>query len=309
MTTLDSASETAAKAGESVRVYDFQQAGKLNEAHVQALSALHEGLMRSLNHALGSSLGTTVDVKLSGMEELPYLQLSTQLAPNTYVSRLDFEQQQSFGGLQMDLPVVFPALDLILGGSGAPLPIERGLSEIEASLMEDVSRVIVSELDDTWKPVDISVASGAHLRQSDLRRLMPADERVLLLRFQLKLHQSEGGLNVFFPIGIAAAMLRKLSTMSITPSRAGAPTAGQKIQERLMDCTCTMELSVRGIKVAVQDVLSLQPGKLLDLGIPISAPAVVSLEGFEWFEASPVRAGSFRAAKLANPVKKRLGAG
>ena len=121
---------------------------------------------------------------------------------------------------------------------------------------------------------------------------MPADERVLLLRFQLKLHQSEGGLNVFFPIGIAAAMLRKLSTMSITPSRAGAPTAGQKIQECGMDCACTMELSVRGIKVAVQDVLSLQPGKLLDLGIPISAPAVVSLEGFEWFEASPVRAGS-----------------
>ena len=161
MTTLDSASENAAKTRRQVRVYDFQQAGKLNEAHVQALSALHEGLMRSLNHALGSSLGTTVDVKLSGMEELPYLQLSTQLAPNTYVSRLDFEQQQSFGGLQMDLPVVFPALDLILGGTGAPLPIERGLSEIEASLMEDVSRVIVSELDDTWKPVDISVASGS----------------------------------------------------------------------------------------------------------------------------------------------------
>ena len=309
MTTLDIANEGAEKAGDGVRVHDFQQAGKLNEAHVQALSVMHEGLMRSLNHALGSSLGTTVEVKLSGMEELPYLQLTTQLMPNTFVSRLDFEQQQSFGGLQMDLPLVFPVLDLILGGTGAPLPVERGLSEIEASLMEDVARVIVSELDDTWKPVDISVASGTYLKPTDLRRLLPADERVLVLRFHLRLHQSEGGLNIFFPIGIAAAMLRKLSTMTITPSRAGAPTAGQKIQERLMDCVCTMELSLRGIKVAVQDVLSLQPGKLLDLGIPISAPAGVSLEGYEWFEASPVRAGSFRAAKLANPVKKRLGNG
>ena len=83
MTTLDSASATAAKAGDSVSVYDFQQAGKLNEAHVQALSALHEGLMRSLNHALGSSLGTTVDVKLSGMEELPIC----NLAPNWHRTR------------------------------------------------------------------------------------------------------------------------------------------------------------------------------------------------------------------------------
>jgi flagellar motor switch protein FliM len=138
---------------------------------------------------------------------------------------------------------------------------------------------------------------------------LPPDERVLILRFNLRLNQSEGGLNIFVPIGTAAAMLRKLSTRAIAPSRSGAPTTGQKIQERLLDCVCSMELSVRGIKVAVQDVLSLQPGKLLDLGIPISAPAVVSLEGHEWFEASPVRAGSFRAAKLASPVKKRLGNG
>jgi flagellar motor switch protein FliM len=139
--------------------------------------------------------------------------------------------------------------------------------------------------------------------------MLPPDERVLVLRFHVKLNQSEGGLNVLLPIGTAAAMVRKLSTMAIAPARNGAPTASQKIQERLLDCVCSMELSVRGIKVAVQDVLSLRPGKLLDLGIPISAPAVVSLEGYEWFEASPVRAGAFRAAKLTSPIKKRLGNG
>lgn len=309
MTALEIATEGAQRADASIRAYDFQQAGRLNDAHVQALSALHEGLIRGLGLALGNHLNASVEVKLAGMEELPFLQVVSKLPTNPYVSSLEFESQQSLGAVQVDLSLAFPALDLMLGGTGAPQPIARGLSEIEISLMEDVSRLIVSELQEAWKPVDIAVASGSYHKSTELRRLLPADERVLILRFQLKLNQSEGGLNIFIPIGTAAAMLRKLSTMAIAPSRSGAPTAGQKIQERLLDCVCNMELSVRGIKVAVQDVLSLQPGKLLDLGIPISAPAVVSLEGHEWFEASPVRAGSFRAAKLATPVKRRLGNG
>jgi hypothetical protein len=45
LTALEIATEGAQKASESIRAYDFQQAGRLNEAHVQALTALHEGLM------------------------------------------------------------------------------------------------------------------------------------------------------------------------------------------------------------------------------------------------------------------------
>jgi flagellar motor switch protein FliM len=305
VTALEIANEALNKTREGVRAYDFQQAGRLNEAHVQALSALHEGLVRSLSHVLGNCLNAAVELKLAGMEELPFLQLLTQLQPNPYVHSMEFVPQ-SVGGLQMDLELVFPGLDLLLGGPGKPQAVERGLSEIEVSVIEDVTRLVIAELDEVWKTLDISAVPGSYQKAAELRRMLPADERVLILRFNMKLQESVGALNIFFPIGVAAAMLRKLATMAISPARAGAPTAGQKIQERLLDCVCGMELNIRGIKVAVQDVLSLQPGKLLDLGIPISAPAVVSLEGHEWFEASPVRAGSFRAAKLSGLIKKRL---
>lgn len=304
MTTLEMANEVVNKTREGVRAYDFQQAGRLNDAHVQSLSALHEGLARNLNEVLGNCLNAAVELKLIGMEELPFLQLISQMPVNAYVHSMEFVPQ-SLGGLQMDLPLVFPALDLLLGGAGTAQHIERGLSEIEVSVFEDVTRLIIAELDEIWKTLDISALPGTYQTPAELRRMLPVDERVLILRFILKLQESEGALNIFFPIGTAAAMLRKLSTMAISPARAGVPTAGQKIQERLLDCVCSMELNICSIKVAVQDVLSLRPGKLLDLGIPISAPAVVSLEGHEWFEASPVRSGSFRAAKLSGVIKKR----
>jgi flagellar motor switch protein FliM len=257
--------------------------------------------------AFGNQLGTTAEVKLAGMDELSFLQLTTQLPPDVFLSSLELPSQQTFGVMQLDLTLAFPTLDLMLGGTGANHPVSRGLTEIEIALMDDITRLIASELEDAWQPVEISVAPGTHQKISDLRRLLPPDERVLALRFLVKINQSEGRLNVFVPIGTAAAMLRKLSTISITPARNAVPTAGQKIQERLLDCLCSMELSLVDIKVSVHDVLSLQPGKLVDLGVPISAPATVSLEGHPWFEASPVRAGSFRGAKLAHPVRKRLG--
>lgn len=304
MTTADI--EQVASAGrQDIRAYDFQLAGRMNEAQIQAFTGLNEGLVRNLSLAFSSYLGVPFSLRLDTIEELPFGQFATQLPANTYVSSMLFQPQHTVGGMQLDLAMAFPMLELMLGGPGNPQTLDRGLTEIEEALFQDVARVLCVELEKTWDSLDISVNPGERLKPAQLQKLFPPEERVMALRLEATLQGSTGALNLFLPIGTAGAMLRKLTKKAATPARPVTPSASQRIQERLLDCICEVELKISGIKVPVESLLYIEPGKLIDLGIPVSTSAQVCLEGNEWFEASPVRAGSFRAARLGVQIKKR----
>jgi flagellar motor switch protein FliM len=286
--------------------YDFQQAGRLNDVHVQALSTLHEGLVRNLSSTLGNAVHSSFAVKLAGIEELAFSQLTGIIPPSAYVVSILFQPQHTLGGIHIDLSLLFPMLDLLLGGTGnSPIP-DRGLTEIEEFLMQDVVHLICAELEKSWKVLEMTVSSGDRQKPAQLPKLMLPGEKVLVLRLAGRLSQAEGAMNIFFPAGTAAAMLRKLfkaaPAVSLRPS---APSAGQRIQERLLECPCAVDLAIPGIKVSLAELLHLEPGKLLDLGVPVTTPALFSLEGQEWFESFPVRAGSFRAARIGNRARRR----
>jgi len=291
--------------GDDVRAYDFQQAGRLNEAQIQALASLHETLVRSLTYTLGNHLRTTFDLKLEGIEDASFSQVVDSLAADTYINSIELRPLHTIGGIGLDLSLAFPMLDLLLGGPGAGHIPQRGLSDIEEYLMQDIVRVICGELELTWKSLDLGVSAGEHQKPAQLRKLLLPTERMLVMRLVAKLQEAEGTLKIFFPVSTAGAMLRKISRITPSIPRAAAPSAGTRVQEKLLDCLCSLELSVPGIKVSLQELLYLQPGKLLDLGIPVNSPAHLTLEGHEWFESTPVRAGSFRAARLGPQIKKR----
>ncbi len=64
--------------------------------------------------------------------------------------------------LYLESATVLTLLDLLLGGTGMPASAPRELTEIEWSLLEEISRVILRSLGESWqivKPVEFVVES------------------------------------------------------------------------------------------------------------------------------------------------------
>jgi flagellar motor switch protein FliM len=289
--------------GQEIQSYDFQQAGRLSEAQIQALAGLHEGLIRNLSYALGNYLRVSCQLKFKGIEESPFSHFVSQLPAACYIGSIQLQPQHTMGGIQLDLSLAFPMLELLLGGPGTPHLLERGLSEIEEHLMQDALRLICAELEKSWSALDTTVSPREHASTAQLKRLLPPDEKVVVLRLEAGIQESRGVLSIFFPVSIAGALLRKVAKPALLPASAALPPSGHKMQERLLDCPCQVELRVPGVKVSMQDVLYLTPGKVLHLGIPANTSAHLCLEGQEWFTAVPVRVGAFRGAKLGSLLR------
>ena len=293
------ANQTEEVAGARVERWDVHQAGVLRKEQLNSISQLHENFARSLTTAVGGYLRDKFEVALVAVEQLAYRDFLARISDVTYYGSFHLSPGDASGFLQMDLSLVFPMVDLLLGGPGGTPPGTRQVSEIEEMLMEGVARAICHELDLVWGPLGLQVSFEQRQPVSQMLRLMPAQEKTLTLTFEVTMAGSQGMLNIGFPAVISSALLRKLATELVYQRPRGPASHQESIVKRLLDSTVQVELATSLVPVKLTYLLNMQPGCLLPLRLSTEEPARLRLQGRDCWLARPVRsAANYRAAQL-----------
>src|SRR5579863_9378779 len=124
---------------------NFRSAGRLSNENARSLTSIHETFARHLATALDAYLGTGLEVKLSTLDQLPIKDHIAAIPSLTYIIPFSLSTIPSTMIVECDIDLVFPIVDLLLGGSGGPGgtgPGLRELSEIEEEIMHDVVSLI-----------------------------------------------------------------------------------------------------------------------------------------------------------------------
>jgi len=205
--------------------------------------------------------------------------------------------------IQADLSLVFPIVDLVLGGSGDEQIEPRELTEIEEQIFETVARVLTRDLQATWAPVlEIEIAFDQRQQQTHVQGLMLPTEKVLSLTFEIRLPDAHGTLNLSFPAVVANALMRKLSVRRSHLERIPSREARKQVQSRLLESRFAVDLSLPASPLSIREVVELEPGKVLVLPKRIQDPIDLNVAGKAMFQAFPIRRGTNRGAR----VERRL---
>jgi flagellar motor switch protein FliM len=282
----------------SIQPCTFRQSGQLTSEQVAAINGLHEGFARSLTQSLGAYLRVTFEVNLVSIEQLAYSEFLERIPEVTYMMCFHVEQQSSAAAMQIDHSLVFPLVDILLGGIGHCEVLTREVSEIEEQIMEGVAKIICRELEAAWTPLETRLDLDERQPPAQMQRFLAPTEKTLCLSFEVKLAETTGMLNLIFPVSISNTLLRKLSLdWTYGRSRPGDRTS-QHMIAKMLDCSFPLELGIPAIKLPIHTVAGLAPQTVCDLGIPVRKPASLIIAGRETYEASPVRHGRMRAAHL-----------
>jgi len=287
----------------SVRPCSFRQAGQLTGEQVRVITGLHEGFARSLTQSLGAYLRVAFEVALVSVEQLAYSEWLGRVPEVTYMMSFHVRQINASAAMQIDHSLVFPLVDILLGGTGQCESLTREVTEIEEQIMEGVAKIIGRELETSWTPLGFSIDLSGRQAPAHMQHFLASTEKTLCLSLEIKLAQATGMMNLVFPVAISNTLLRKFSTdWSRTKERAANPT-GLRLRETMMDCSFQTVLGTSKIKLPVERVLDLAPGKICDLGIPVRNPVSLMIAGREAFGANPVRHGRQRAAQIRQITK------
>lgn len=290
-----------------VQSCDLSKLGRLNAEQVRAASTLHETFARHLGNSLGAYLRVGFEMNLVSVEQVLYSEFLTHLPDLTYLASLRLMPIDAIATLQADLSLVFPVVDLVLGGSGEDTVDPRELTEIEEQIFETVARLIVRDLQSTWAPVlEISIQFDQRQQQAHIQNLMSPVEKILCFTFEIRLPSARGTLNLAFPAVVANALLRKLSEQGLHLERRPAREIQDQLRAQILQSRFSADLSLPPSPVSIRDLMALQTGKILVLPQRVQHPVHLNLAGQPLFRAFPSRLGSERAARIERRVSPRL---
>src|SRR5215831_11602568 len=103
--------------------YDFRRPDRIAKDQLRALHLLHENFARSLASSLSAYLRAYVAVNLVSVEQLSFLEFTQCLPSPTSLIALGMKPFDGNAVLELNPSLVFPILEMLLGGAGK-MPIK-----------------------------------------------------------------------------------------------------------------------------------------------------------------------------------------
>lgn len=276
---------------------NFRSAGRLSNDSIRHLRTMHDTFARNVSHSLDLFLGSPLEIKLLNVEQIGCRDFVASLAPGSYLVPFTLMPLQSRVIAKFDSGLLFPLLDLLLGGSGDPLEIVRELTDIDEELIRSVIELIGVQLERTWKACQVNVMPSPSLKPALVNQFFLTEERTVALNFEIALARTKAGMCLVLPMAFCNALVRS------THPEAQRILGGDKgsllpLRERLFDCDMLVAAELTGLQISVGELISMQPGTVLDLHTPVETAARLNVSTFPLFEVTPVRRGGRKAAQL-----------
>jgi flagellar motor switch protein FliM len=279
---------------------NFRYAGRLSNENARALTALHEKFALSVTNSLELYLGTSLRLKLLSLEQMAILDYTSKIASNSYLLPCALNVMESNFLIEMDIALIFPIIDLLLGGAGTASEDARELTDIDEEIMQSVTALIIKEVERSWLTLNLSLTPGRCIKPAMIQQVFLANEKLVLLMFEMTLGGTTGPFNIVLPTSFVGFLLRHLKAAQSKKISSLRLLRNPSLRERILDCDFTVAADITQMRVVVKDLIDLKPGTILRMNAPVRIPGRLTVEDVEIFEALPVRNGARKAAQLSS---------
>jgi flagellar motor switch protein FliM len=287
----------------AVQLCNFRSASEMSERYARFMTTVFEAFARSVSNSMGAYLRARFEMALASVEQMPVRDFLGDFQETGFVAVLMLQPGNTAALMQVDSLLVFPIIDVLLGGFGTTAPISREMTEIDEDIMEGVAQILCRQLEATWQPMGIEIRLERHQRATQLQNVFRPNEKLTSLTFEIKLNETLGAANLSFPTSFGSSLLREISA---SPRKKVMLRNEQRnvLRDRLLNCSFDSTMGVSNIRIPLRDLIGLRPGGVLDLRTSVENPASLIVGQREFFEAVPVRSRKQRAAQLIRYAKR-----
>lgn len=288
------AHQPAPAADGTALTYNFSRAGQISNEQMRAIATVNDLFARNLMHNMGAWLRTEFQVTLSRGEQMPYSDCLQKMAEQALISSVRLEPLGAIGLVELEMTLVSPVVDLLLGGMGkAEAP--RMLTDIEELIMASVLGIILKELNVAWQPMGLQFTLEKRESINNVSRMMPPGEKALFVEFSITMPEARGTLSMCMPAVVLNSILRKLVADRDRPRRR-SDDVRTRLRELVGEATVGSVLQFPPVRLSAREIASLAPGYVLRLPIPRHAPAELRVGGVPMGRARPVKLREHRGA-------------
>jgi flagellar motor switch protein FliM len=288
---------------DKVSPYDFKRPERVGKEQMRSLQTMHEGFGRNFGAALSALLRTIVDLKLTSVDQLTYSEFVFSLENPTCFNLINAAPLEGQLILDINLSLLFPIIDRLLGGGNdSSPPARRPLTEIELRLVSRITDLFCKEMKQAWENVlELDLAIDRVESNPQLVQIVPPNEVVVLISFELSIGEARGMMNLCLPFNAIERISTRLSSNSWVSygTKKATPENIKRLSNQLNDAVVEVVVELAETNISTSDLIGLRVGDIIATEKDVERPLVVCVEGRPKFHAQP---GAFKGRKAIQVV-------
>jgi len=288
----------------NVTKYDFYRSDLISKEQIRAIHGLHTNFARNLTTSLSAYLRGVIEVTLLSVDQISYQEFTRLLSDPTLFC--GFSVQPMHGNLAMELSpsVAFPAIDMLLGGTGNSPSESRTLTEIEMQIAEGVIKLALRDLEEAWRPImEINPKLEKMETKPQMMQLVAPGEAVVAIPFDIKMGEQTGRLHLCIPSVIMKMNRAIFEQQRHRPAPEGGGNESEKIGDVLRGARVGLTSEIHDHALVLEDVLRISVGDIVMLNHAVDDPVQLNIGGIAKFCGRIVARRGKRAFEISHPYQ------
>lgn len=271
-----SASESARRA---VR-YDFKkQSDYISKDHMRSLQMMHEHFAGSFSASLTVMMRAVCTASLQSIKSQPYSEFLHSMLDPTVIVTASMKPLEGLAVIEFNHALVFPIIDLILGGPGVMPNLARPITEIEWHVFESVVQMALEDIQQAWVPLlpEIKLGVSSHETRPHMVHVIPHRETVLTFMFSIQVAESTGTMHLCIPTVALKPFIDRFEFTWQDRRKTKSPESVARLVSVVRLAKATLSAEIRGTKLTVDELVQLRPGDVLRFDHRLSQPLTVAV--------------------------------
>ena len=194
-------------APDQVKACTFGATNPLESGRLSPMISANETFARRATQALSSRLGLACEVVSQSSDQIAAKAFLQKAGDTAYIVSIYLEPRHEVALLYIDSMLLFPIVDLLLGGKGQQTEISREVTDIEDQIAKELIKILCQEFQSAWKTFNVEVKVGARQSSAELQRMFPPADKTLMFNFAVNLPETGGGFQLLLPTASASMFM------------------------------------------------------------------------------------------------------
>jgi flagellar motor switch protein FliM len=270
-----------------ITLYDFKRPNRVSKEQLRSIRAIHDKMARSLASDISSLMRSIVEIQLHSVDQMTYGEFLMSLPSPTSFNVFSLKPLDGKGVIELNPSIVFPMIDRLLGGNGAPFETTREFTDIELNLLDQILKVVTQNMKEVWSPImDLYPIVEAKESSPNVVQIVAQNEIVIMVIMEIIIGQTSGMMNICYPVITIESLLPRLANRDLMLNEtSGRKSRNKELRALLRGAKIELEAVLGYAEMNMKQILDLEVGDIIKLNRPADDTVIVKVDGREKFVA------------------------
>lgn len=285
------------------RAFDFRSQERIIRGRMPGLEIANERFARAFRNSVSSVLRRFVDVNIQSINMMKFGEFMKTIPLPSNINIFRMKPLKGLALFVIEAPMVFALVECFFGGSTVKYVKAEGryFTPIEQKILQKIMALALSDMAASWQGIAmIEPEYVSNEINPQFVTIVQAPEIVIKVEAHVEIENFTGKMYFCIPYSVVEPVKEKLCSGIQADKFEVDERWAKGLQERLSESCVEVVAEVGSIQIPIGDIMNLEVGNILNLGVHTESDFIVKVEGIPKYRGLPGFRKGNKAVKITD---------